>query len=311
MAQALSNLTPQTFAEAVLSQLGLPQTPSNIQAMVAWQKKEGGNWQNTARYNPLNTTLRLPGSTVMSGGNSAGVQSYTSWDQGVQATAETLRLPNYSGIRQALAQSAGCGALSQAVANSPWGTGSFAQECGSSYNPTSSGQPQGSNVASTPQGCAMQLPFGICLLSNAQVQDLQNILIIGAGGVILLVGGLIVVISALGSSGAGRKAKTVAQAANMPAVVVRGTVRGGARATGAVQKRQADRETARNRESYRRQRSQPPRRIENPLGTRQANRARVERSQRQQERDRIDRALAESKRRQREAPKYDYSQIPF
>lgn len=304
MAQALSNLTPKTFAEAVLSSLGLPQTSSNVQALVAWQKKEGGNWQNGARYNPLNTTLRLPGSTVMSGGSSAGVQSYTSWDQGVQATAETLRMSNYSGIRQVLAQSGGCSALSQAVANSPWGTGSFEAECGSSYNPKGTPASQaGRNVGTNPQGCALQLPFGVCLLSNAQVQDIENILIIGVGGFILLVGGLIIVISALGSTKVGKRAKTVAQAANMPAAVVRGTVSQGGAAVGRVQKRQADREFARNKESYRRekaqQKSQPPRRIENPLGTRQANRARVERARRQ------------SERRQREVPKYNYDEIPF
>lgn len=303
MAQALSNLTPKTFAEAVLSSLGLPQTSSNVQALVAWQKKEGGNWQNGARFNPLNTTLRLPGSTVMSGGNSAGVQSYTSWDQGVQATAETLRMSNYSGIRQVLAQSGGCSALSQAVANSPWGTGSFAQECGSSYNPKGTPASQtGRNVGTNPQGCALQLPFGICLLSNAQVQDVENILIIGVGGFILLVGGLIIVISALGSTKVGGKAKTVAKAANLPAAAVRGTVRGtvsqGGAAVGRVQTRQANRDMARNRESLARERaqqkSQPPRRIENPLGTRQANRARMERRQ-----------------RQREVPKYNYDEIPF
>lgn len=303
MAQALSNLTPKTFAEAVLSSLGLPQTSSNVQALVAWQKKEGGNWQNGARYNPLNTTLRLPGSTVMSGGNSAGVQSYTSWDQGVQATAETLRMSNYTAIRQVLAQSGGCSALSQAVANSPWGTGSFAAECGSSYNPKGTPASQtGRTVGQNPQGCALQLPFGVCLLSNAQVQDVENILIIGVGGFILLVGGLIIVISALGSTKVGGKAKTVARAANLPAAAVRGTVRGtvsqGGAAVGRVQKRQADREFARNKESYRREKAQKPRVIENPLGTRQANRARVERARRQRE-------------QQREVPKYNYDEIPF
>jgi hypothetical protein len=157
-------------------------------------------------------------------------------------------------------------------------------------------------VGTNPQGCALQLPFGICLLSNAQVQDLENILIIGVGGFILLVGGLIIVISALGSTKVGGKAKTVAKAANLPAAAVRGTVRGtvsqGGAAVGRVQTRQANRDMARNRESLARERaqqkSQPPRRIENPLGTRQANRARMERRQ-----------------RQREVPKYNYDEIPF
>ena len=46
---------------------------------------EGGTANN--RYNPLNTTLNMPGSTNF---NSEGVQSYTSQAQGVEAIYNTL-----------------------------------------------------------------------------------------------------------------------------------------------------------------------------------------------------------------------------
>lgn len=63
--------------------------------LAAWAECEGG----TARYNPLNTTLRLPGSTHY---NSAGVQHYEDRLQGLAATLLTLRLGYYQELRRAL-----------------------------------------------------------------------------------------------------------------------------------------------------------------------------------------------------------------
>jgi hypothetical protein len=94
--------SPQDFANAVLAQLGAPTSQANVNFLVAWMAREGGNWGNTASYNPLNTTQQMPGSTVMSGGNSANVQAYTSWAQGIQATVQTLQNGNYGKIVQAL-----------------------------------------------------------------------------------------------------------------------------------------------------------------------------------------------------------------
>lgn len=99
---SLNVQTPQDFASAVLSYMGIDPTQSDIDFIVAWSAREGGNWGNTASYNPLNTTLQMPGSTVMSGGNSAGVQAYTSWAQGIQATAQTLQNGDYGQIVAAL-----------------------------------------------------------------------------------------------------------------------------------------------------------------------------------------------------------------
>lgn len=82
--------TPQEWAVAQLAYMHLPDTQSNINFLVSWAAKEGGNWNNTASFNPLNTTYRLAGSTVMGGGNTAGVQAYQNWAQGLQATADTL-----------------------------------------------------------------------------------------------------------------------------------------------------------------------------------------------------------------------------
>ncbi len=106
--QAIDDTTPVSYtinnvaqwAQALLAYMHLPVTQSNIAFLVGWANREGGNWHNTARYNPLNTTLRYGGSTVMGGGNSAGVQAYSSWQVGLEATAQTLN--GYGGIVAAL-----------------------------------------------------------------------------------------------------------------------------------------------------------------------------------------------------------------
>lgn len=97
--------SPIEWAVAQLRYMGLPVTVSNVAFLTGWQRIEGGNWSNTASYNPLNTTLRAPGSKAIPN-NLAGVQSYTSWNQGIQATAATLQ--SYPAIMAGL--SAGDGA---------------------------------------------------------------------------------------------------------------------------------------------------------------------------------------------------------
>lgn len=81
---------PADFAKMLLQGLGAPATAQNIANVTMWEGKEGGNWNNTAKYNPLNTSYQLPGSMNFNGGNSAGVQAYQSWEQGLQATIGTL-----------------------------------------------------------------------------------------------------------------------------------------------------------------------------------------------------------------------------
>lgn len=96
--------TPAEFSSNLLKAMGVPETKSNLQFLEAWCQREGGNWKNSATYNPLNTEYQLPGSANFGSHlvGQAGVQAYTSWDQGIQATIDTLRLPYYKEIVQAL-----------------------------------------------------------------------------------------------------------------------------------------------------------------------------------------------------------------
>ena len=114
--------TPESWASTLLSRCGLPATADNVKAIVAWEMAEGGNWSNTALYNPLNTTMPEPGATDI---NSVGVKAYTSWDEGFDATIATLFNGSYSGIISALKAGNNAQAVADAVGASPWGTSPF------------------------------------------------------------------------------------------------------------------------------------------------------------------------------------------
>ena len=118
--------TPASWATAFLGVLGDPRTPCNLGAIKAWEAAEGGNWADAARANPLNSTMPEPGSSPV---NSVGVQSYTSWHQGLQATVATITNGRYPGILSALHAGNNAQAVADAVAQSPWGTSSFGASC--------------------------------------------------------------------------------------------------------------------------------------------------------------------------------------
>ena len=117
----------QSAAKALLSALGAPTNKTNIQDLTTWFAAEGGNWHNTASYNPLNTTLRMPGSSSIAN-NSAGVQAYSSWKQGIAATVSTLTggghtAYGYDPIVEALKSGkTSTQSFAQLVNKSSWGT---------------------------------------------------------------------------------------------------------------------------------------------------------------------------------------------
>jgi hypothetical protein len=114
----MAEINPSQFAVSVLKAVGAPINHNNVAALVGWANAEGGNWNNSARYNPLNTTQGAPGATAI---NSVGVKSYNNWQQGINATVQTLRNGNYGGILGAL-HTSNPQAVAQAIGASPWGT---------------------------------------------------------------------------------------------------------------------------------------------------------------------------------------------
>jgi hypothetical protein len=115
-----SSFTPSSdrtqWATDLLNQLGLPVTAENIKALGAWAQAEG----TKASFNPLATTQSMPGATSF---NSVGVRNYTSYADGIRATAQTLTNGHYPNILAALRAGNSAVAVAQAVAASPWGTG--------------------------------------------------------------------------------------------------------------------------------------------------------------------------------------------
>jgi hypothetical protein len=83
-ADVAAPITREGWARALLQTLNLPNCPSNLVSLVAWQTAEN----TSAAWNPLATTLPAAGST---GYNKVGVQNYGSIDAGLHATAQTLR----------------------------------------------------------------------------------------------------------------------------------------------------------------------------------------------------------------------------
>ncbi len=121
----IASYTPLSFADALLSGIGAPVTPTNERTVEDWAAAEGGagpQWgipNNTDGFNPLNTTLPEPGATST---NSAGVKSYTSWAQGLQATVATLLSPAYSSIVTDLRSNTAEAQVAADVGASSWGT---------------------------------------------------------------------------------------------------------------------------------------------------------------------------------------------
>jgi hypothetical protein len=85
------DMTSGGFAKSLLNKLSINSSPQAIADVAMWEGLEGGNWQNTAKYNPLNTSYQMSGSTNFNTGKpGSGVQAYASWQQGIDASVGTL-----------------------------------------------------------------------------------------------------------------------------------------------------------------------------------------------------------------------------
>lgn len=116
---------PAGWEADILKGLGLADTASATSDLDTWLAAEGGGVNNTAFYNPFNTTLRTAASGLLTGGGpaaGAGVQAYTSWQAGLAATVSTLQEGQFKTIDEALASGGPVTAFEQAVNGTKWGT---------------------------------------------------------------------------------------------------------------------------------------------------------------------------------------------
>ena len=103
------------WARSFLVALGAPVVRDNLVAVVAWEAAEG----TMATWNPLATTIAMPGATVY---NSHGVKNYRSKEQGIEATIMTLRRPGhgYEAIVASLRAGADAMETGRAINRSDW-----------------------------------------------------------------------------------------------------------------------------------------------------------------------------------------------
>lgn len=121
-----TNITDKNFYEKLLKELGAPITTENLKFLYAWRQAEGKG----GKYNPFNTTWKLPGSSKM---NSHGVQSYQSLEDGLIATIKTLKNGRYNCIVDGLRNDIGAAEISKCASLETWGTGDLVAKVVNSY----------------------------------------------------------------------------------------------------------------------------------------------------------------------------------
>lgn len=122
--------TRDEWAAAFCLGIGAPATKANRQAIVSWIQAEGG----TAKWNPLNSTLKVDGSWDY---NKVPVQNYPSYVKGLGASVATLLDGaemvgdpyGYRPILFNLKSNRGSIRVLRAVERSQWGTGGLALLC--------------------------------------------------------------------------------------------------------------------------------------------------------------------------------------
>ncbi len=114
----MATITRGGWAKRLCNTFDLEASQRRLNAIVSWETAEG----TAARFNPLATTRRLPGSTNF---NSVGVQEYPHLPEGLTATRLTLEESGhgYEPILDALEDNLPAKDILLAVANSAWGTG--------------------------------------------------------------------------------------------------------------------------------------------------------------------------------------------
>jgi hypothetical protein len=117
------------FITAVLADLGVPagKRGADVTSLAAWFPHEFPSWPPAAAWNPMASTLQMPGSTIY---NSAGVQNYASAAEGAQATALTLADGYYPLIAADLRSGRGlCGNAAIAAELLTWSGNGYSGVC--------------------------------------------------------------------------------------------------------------------------------------------------------------------------------------
>ncbi len=134
----VKDLKDSNFYAKLLELLGAPVSEENMKFMYAWRQAEGKG----GRYNPFNTTWKLPNSTVM---NKAGVRNYETINDGMAATVKTLKSGRYDCIVNGLKNDIGASNIAKCDSLKVWGTGDLVAKVINGYE--SGGKPKISSLA--------------------------------------------------------------------------------------------------------------------------------------------------------------------
>lgn len=129
-------MTRRQFAGMLLKEMGVPDTDAHVGArrfLVAWMHAETGEHPGLcngvsgegAAWNPLNTTLKMPGSTFYNHlSTTTGVQNYATAKDGTVAFRRTLEGDTRYAELVSLFKTPGStqADLATALDKSPWGT---------------------------------------------------------------------------------------------------------------------------------------------------------------------------------------------
>ena len=121
------SLSDDDVYEAILTGVGAPVTKENMKFMYGWRQAEAAK----AAFNPFNTTKKKEKSTFYNclsrkdGKCAGGVRNYSSQQEGIDATIETLKLSYYSCITNGLKNDIGAKKIARQCKDAlkTWGTG--------------------------------------------------------------------------------------------------------------------------------------------------------------------------------------------
>jgi hypothetical protein len=113
-------MTRGEYTHQLCRRLGVEKTLHVRRAFATWMQSEGGD----ANCNPLNTTLKMPGSWSLPG-NTAGVQEYPDFETGIDATVETFdtKGQGYERILGAMKRNDSARKIVRIIGETNWGTG--------------------------------------------------------------------------------------------------------------------------------------------------------------------------------------------
>lgn len=199
-----SQWTSVEWAVLLLTAIGAPVTVNNVINIETWMASEEPKSDWLANNDPLNTTEHSSGFLANDSGGYGG-PGYDDVQDGIAATADTIQQPQYSLILAALQQDAPADTFKAAVVASPWSSDHysngthFASAPLTAFATATGGNPTG-EIGQIASGATGVLGQAGTILGDLSSSTWWKRLGVGALGVALIIGGLILFVSQTGTA---------------------------------------------------------------------------------------------------------------